>query len=64
MWFEKEKRLFARGIPNDEQLMELAVRASKQEEAMIDEFICVEWESIAGNRLFTRYWRKKNKALK
>lgn len=64
MWMEEETGLFASGIPSSEQLREFAARASCQEEALINEFACDDWESIVGNRYFVRYWRKKNKALK
>jgi hypothetical protein len=62
-WMEEEEKLFSGSAPEIERLREFAAKAAADEQAMVDEFYCEDWDDIKGKYRFARYWKEKNAKL-
>ena len=62
-WLAREQELMSIDTPNMAALKALSCEASKQEQALIDEFSCEGWQEIKGKGSYARYWQKKNAVL-
>jgi len=62
-WLAREQALMAADTPDMAALNALSREASKQEQALIDEFSSEDWRELKGNNAYARYWKKKNAAL-
>jgi len=65
-WLAEEMRIMSADVPDADELFSLSVRASTEEQLLIDEFCVEDWQTFAGesrSNRFARYWKKKNAAL-
>jgi hypothetical protein len=62
-WLTREAQLMAAEVVDADALVALSADASREEQALVDEFSVDDWDDVRGRGLFAGYWRKKNAVL-
>jgi len=62
-WQVAEARIMSADVPGMDELAALSASANRDEQSLIDEFYCEDWQTPLSKNRYGRYWRAKNEKL-